>query len=143
MRHSISKMTGCPFHIVYIGPQWFHHKKKGRQDQFKQESKQKNKERIKQKKNTKARTQVAKNVKKNNRNINSTIVVKNIEDEIFETFTIVNPGQSNPLEGKISVESPVGSALANAKAGSIVEIKIPSGKVTYEIISIDGMHKNR
>ncbi len=49
------------------------------------------------------------------------------------TYQIVGPVEADPLEGKISNESPIGAALMGKKAGEDVEIETPKGKTTYRI----------
>jgi transcription elongation GreA/GreB family factor len=49
------------------------------------------------------------------------------------TYTLVGPREIAPLEGKISVLSPVGKALVNHQEGETVEVSAPSGKLTYRI----------
>ena len=62
----------------------------------------------------------------------STILVKNrIRKEKFE---IVGAEEANPLEGKISVDSPLGKALLNQPKGAIVEVNTPQGKIQYKIL---------
>jgi transcription elongation factor GreA len=51
-------------------------------------------------------------------------------------YTIVGSVEADPLEGKISDESPTGKALLGKKVGDSVEIKAPSGAVTYKITKI-------
>lgn len=53
-----------------------------------------------------------------------------------KTFTIVGSVEANPLEGKISDESPIGMALLGKKLGEDVEIKTPADTTTYEIVAI-------
>ena len=52
------------------------------------------------------------------------------------TYTIVGPVEANPLEGKISNESPIGLQLMGKKVGDNVSIKTPKGEVVYEITKI-------
>src|SRR5215831_7443084 len=54
-----------------------------------------------------------------------------IQEENFEpeTFYVVGAKEADPRNGKISNESPIGSALLNHKAGDIVEADTPSGKI--------------
>jgi transcription elongation factor GreA len=52
------------------------------------------------------------------------------------TYTIVGPVEADPLEGKISNESPIGQALIGKKEGDDVEIKTPKGKTTYKLVDI-------
>lgn len=53
-----------------------------------------------------------------------------------KTFTIVGSNEADPLAGKISNESPIGSALLGAKAGDVVDVKTPAGTTPYAIISV-------
>jgi transcription elongation factor GreA len=52
------------------------------------------------------------------------------------TYTVVGPVEADPLEGKISNESPIGVALMGKKVGDAVTIKTPKGEIAYEIVSI-------
>lgn len=52
-------------------------------------------------------------------------------------FTIVGPYEANPIQGKISNESPLGRAFLGRQIGDVIEIKTPRGMVKYKIISID------
>ncbi len=51
-------------------------------------------------------------------------------------YTVVGPVEANPLESKISNESPIGKALMGKRIGDSVEIETPKGKLVYEIISL-------
>ncbi|HJP81405.1 MAG TPA: transcription elongation factor GreA [Candidatus Saccharimonadales bacterium] len=51
-------------------------------------------------------------------------------------YTVVGPVEADPLEGKISNESPIGVALMGKKVGDEVAITTPKGEVKYEIVSI-------
>jgi transcription elongation factor GreA len=52
------------------------------------------------------------------------------------TYTVVGPVEADPLEGKISNESPIGEALMDKKVGDSVTITTPKGEITYELVSI-------
>lgn len=52
------------------------------------------------------------------------------------TYHIVGPVEADPLEGKISNESPIGVAAMGKKVGESFTITTPKGDVTYEIVSI-------
>lgn len=69
-------------------------------------------------------------------NIGSIVVVKNIINGEEDKYTIVGSAEADPLEGKISNESPVGSKLIGLKVGDIAEIEIPDGIIKYEVCSI-------
>jgi len=67
--------------------------------------------------------------------IGSKIIVKDSKKKKFE-FTIVGSEDANPIEGKISNESPLGQAFLNHKEGDDVEVKTPRGIINYKIIKI-------
>ena len=52
------------------------------------------------------------------------------------TYTVVGPVEADPLEGKISNESPIGAALMGKKAGDKVTIATPKGETTYTIEAV-------
>lgn len=51
-------------------------------------------------------------------------------------FTIVGDTESDPLQGKITKKSPIGSALMNKIKGEKVHITIPTGTIEYTILDI-------
>ena len=53
------------------------------------------------------------------------------------TYTIVGSVEANPLEGRISNESPIGMALFGKKVGDDATITTPKGSVTYKIAEIN------
>lgn len=69
-------------------------------------------------------------------NIGSTVKVKDLEDDEEDEFIIVGSVESDPLEGKISNESPVGSKLIGLKVGDVAEVEVPDGIIKYEVIGI-------
>ncbi len=54
-----------------------------------------------------------------------------------EMFHIVGAPEANPMERKISHESPLGSALVGKKIGDKIEVEVPVGKLTYTILKIE------
>jgi len=71
--------------------------------------------------------------------IGSTVFLKNLtkkKDEL-ESYTIVGSEETDPFNGKISNESPVGTAVLDREKGDKVKVKIPAGSVEYEIIKLD------
>ena len=52
------------------------------------------------------------------------------------TYYVVGPVEADPLEGKISNESPIGLALMDKKVGDVATITTPKGDISYEIVSI-------
>ncbi len=53
-----------------------------------------------------------------------------------KTFELVGSNEANPLDGKISNESPIGQAFIGHGVGETVDISVPSGTMQYKIISI-------
>jgi len=53
-----------------------------------------------------------------------------------KTFSLVGSNEVNPLEGKISNESPIGLAFLGAKPGDKIEFQAPSGTIAYRILEI-------
>lgn len=51
-------------------------------------------------------------------------------------FQVVGTVEADPLNGKISDESPIGQALIGKKVGDAVEIKTPAETATYKVVSI-------
>ena len=60
-----------------------------------------------------------------------------LRNDVRATYEIVGFSQSNPAEGKISDESPVGRALMGAKIGETVTVEAPIGNIDYLIEEID------
>lgn len=52
------------------------------------------------------------------------------------TFEMVGSEESDPMNGKISIESPIGAALSGRKVGEIATALTPAGEREYKIINI-------
>jgi transcription elongation factor GreA len=65
------------------------------------------------------------------------VKIKDLEygDE-FE-YTIVGSTEADPLEAKISNESPVGKAILGKKVGEVVDVTVPDGTLRYQIVGIN------
>ena len=81
--------------------------------------------------------QVIEKVAKDRVDVGSTVLIEDMEEHLQEKVTIVGYTESNPFEGRISNESPVGRALMGAKAGDTVEAEAPNGVLKYKVISIE------
>jgi len=53
-----------------------------------------------------------------------------------ENFTLVGEWEADPIEKKISHESPLGKALVGKAVGDEIEFEAPAGKMLYKIVSI-------
>ena len=68
--------------------------------------------------------------------IGSTVtVVEDGSDE--ETYQIVGSAEADPLNGKISNESPIGRALLGAKPGDEVKAETPGGEIVFKVLKIE------
>jgi transcription elongation factor GreA len=54
-----------------------------------------------------------------------------------ETYHIVGSAEADPLNGRISNESPIGKALLGAKAGDTVKAETPNGQLVFKVIKIE------
>ena len=62
-----------------------------------------------------------------------------VQEEGFdpETYFIVGAKEADPRHGKISNESPIGSALLNHKVGDVVTADTPGGKLKFKILKVE------
>ena len=67
--------------------------------------------------------------------LGSVVVVKP-DDGPEQSFQIVGSLEVDVRDGKISDESPVGSALMGHAVGDVVEVAVPHGKRRLEITSL-------
>lgn len=59
-----------------------------------------------------------------------------IADNSVKQFHIVSHIEADPVQSKISDQSPLGQALLGKKLNDLVEVMAPVGKITYKIVSI-------
>ena len=71
---------------------------------------------------------------KNVVHLGNTVVIKDMEYDEDETYTIVGSTEADTTEGKISNESPVGAAILGKTVGTIVQVKVPAGVLEYKIM---------
>ncbi len=64
-----------------------------------------------------------------------TVVDKETGDE--EVYKLVGSQEANPMEGRVSDDSPFGAALLGHKEGDIVTLDVPAGTLKFEIIKIE------
>ena len=68
--------------------------------------------------------------------VGNIVKIRDIDTDDEFTYRIVGSAESDPLNNKISNESPIGKAIIGHKVGDSVEIEVPSGLKTYEILLI-------
>ncbi|HEY84748.1 MAG TPA: transcription elongation factor GreA [Chloroflexi bacterium] len=68
--------------------------------------------------------------------LGSKVTVVEEDDDDPETYTIVGSAEADPMEEKISNESPIGGALLNHKVGDVVAVQTPGGEIRLKITKI-------
>lgn len=68
--------------------------------------------------------------------VGKTVVFQELPDGELEEFTIVGSAESDPLNGKISNDSPMGQGLMGKKVGEVVTIQTPGGEMKVKIIEV-------
>ena len=70
-------------------------------------------------------------------NVGSTVEVRRVETGAISTYVLVGSFGADPVHGKISDESPIGSMLKGSRAGDTVEVTTPNGNIFHlEILSV-------
>lgn len=64
----------------------------------------------------------------------ATVTAKNLATKKEVAYQLVSPEGVDPMNGKISFKSPMGSAFMGKKKGDIVEVVTPKGKNRFEIV---------
>ena len=67
--------------------------------------------------------------------LGSKVLIQN-QDGKIEQYSIVGSAEANPVEGKISDESPVGQALMGKKPGDETEVQTPAGILKLLVLEI-------
>lgn len=68
--------------------------------------------------------------------IGSKITVEDVEMGIEETYQVVGSQEADPMNGRISEESPFGKALLGKAVGEIVIVEAPAGNIEYKVVDI-------
>ncbi|MEW6142184.1 MAG: transcription elongation factor GreA [Chloroflexota bacterium] len=73
--------------------------------------------------------------KSNRVNLGSTVHLKDQDGRPWQ-YTIVGRAEADPINNKISNESPVGKALLGTKVGQVVEVTVPAGLLKLKVTEI-------
>lgn len=65
--------------------------------------------------------------------VGSEVAVEDVDRGGREVFRLVGSPEAAPVEGRISVESPVGRALLGRRSGDVVEVETPKGVRRLEV----------
>ena len=60
-----------------------------------------------------------------------------IDEDSEEEYQIVGSQEANPMEGRISDDSPFGFALKGHKVGDTVTVEAPAGELQFKILSVE------
>jgi transcription elongation factor GreA len=75
--------------------------------------------------------------------LGSKVVVLDVDKNEEVTYKLVTSEDADAPKGLISTTSPIGRGLLNKRVGDSVEVKIPSGTRTFEVISFTTMHEEQ
>src|SRR5438309_5715004 len=75
--------------------------------------------------------------------LGSKVVLLDLDKNEEVTYKLVTSEDANVAAGLISTTSPIGRSLLNKREGETVDVKIPSGTRTFEIVSFITMHDQK
>ena len=64
------------------------------------------------------------------------VKIKNTSNGMEMQYMLVPEAEANLKEGKLAVSSPIAKGLLGKKVGDVVEVKVPSGLVSFEVVEI-------
>ena len=68
--------------------------------------------------------------------IGSTVTIRDVELNEVETYMIVGSTEADPDNNKISDESPLGAAIMDKTAGTVVQVHAPAGVLEFEVLDV-------
>lgn len=68
--------------------------------------------------------------------VGSKVVVVDLDSNDTDTYHITGVSEADPLEGRISYESPIGGALMGASEGDEIEVQLPRGSMRIRVSSV-------
>lgn len=66
----------------------------------------------------------------------SKVKIKNKTNNSVMVYQLVPESEANLKQGKIAVNSPIAQGIIGKKVGDVVQIKVPSGVIPFEIVEI-------
>lgn len=69
--------------------------------------------------------------------IGSVVRVIDVEEGFEEEYAIVGSQEADPMQGRISDDSPFGRGLIGHKIGEVVTVDAPAGELKFRIVSIE------
>jgi transcription elongation factor GreA len=71
----------------------------------------------------------------------STVRVLDLDNDEELTYLLVSPDESDPKQGRISMTSPIGKAIAGQQDGDEITVVTPRGERNYEILAFTTIHE--
>ena len=65
------------------------------------------------------------------------VTVRDLETDEVETYQVVGSQEADPMNGKISDDSPFGRAMIGKTKGDVVSVEAPVGTLKFEVISVE------
>ncbi len=75
-------------------------------------------------------------------NLGSTVLAYDYDLEEEVEYSIVGTNESDPMRGRISDRSPIGSAMIGKVVGDIVNVVTPGGEIKFKILSVERTKNN-
>ena len=75
-------------------------------------------------------------------NLGSTVLAYDYDMEEEVEYSIVGTNESDPMRGRISDRSPIGSAMIGKVVGDIVNVVAPGGELKFKILSVERTKNN-
>ena len=67
----------------------------------------------------------------------STVTIKNVKNKREITYKLVSEAEADVRAKRVSVSSPMGSALLGKKVGEVAEVQTPNGTMQFEVVKIE------
>lgn len=67
----------------------------------------------------------------------SKVKIKNLKNNAIMEYAIVSETEADLKQGKMSINTPIASGLLGKKIGDTVEVQVPSGMMSFEILEIN------
>ena len=64
------------------------------------------------------------------------VTIKNLKNNKLMTYTLVSESEADLKSGKIAVNTPIAQGLLGKKVGDKVDIQVPSGMLSFEVLDI-------
>ena len=66
----------------------------------------------------------------------TTVKIKNLKNNSLMKYTLVAESEADLKTGKISINSPIGKGLLGKKVGDKVDVNVPAGIITFQVVEI-------